>query len=201
LPEQFTGFPDQVLESYRQLFDVRSLWIERAAFDVKRLNILQLNKQSIMSSMNNKVVGPHIQIKCTHCKKSVSGGSNNPSATYTKSRTQHQQRRTIRCCPNTACKNPLPRCSLCLFNLGTPSQYSPSKPVIRQTRNRLTDNRSLNTKENPTDKWFVWCQGCGHGGHAQHMQDWFNEHKQCPVPNCNCRCSILDNPGNIEPPL
>ena len=39
------------------LSDVRSLWIERAAFDVKRLNILQLNKQSIINVMNNKVSG------------------------------------------------------------------------------------------------------------------------------------------------
>ena len=23
------------------------------------------------------------------------------------------------------------------------------------------------------EQWFTWCQSCRHGGHAQHMVDWF----------------------------
>ncbi|GAB1601164.1 GATOR complex protein WDR24 isoform X2 [Argonauta hians] len=32
----------------------------------------------------------------------------------------------------------------------------------------------------PAKHLFVWCQGCGHGGHLQHIMDWFRENKQCP---------------------
>lgn len=28
---------------------------------------------------------------------------------------------------------------------------------------------------------YVWCQGCAHGGHINHMREWFNGNRQCPV--------------------
>nr|XP_027201806.1 GATOR complex protein WDR59-like [Dermatophagoides pteronyssinus] len=31
------------------------------------------------------------------------------------------------------------------------------------------------------------CMKCGHGGHAKHMNDWFQEHDQCPS-GCGCVC-------------
>ena len=39
--------------------------------------------------------------------------------------------------------------------------------------------------------WMVWCQTCRHGGHAEHMSEWFKHHDECPVSGCNCRCSKL----------
>ncbi|KAJ2170523.1 hypothetical protein EV181_007943, partial [Coemansia sp. RSA 532] len=29
---------------------------------------------------------------------------------------------------------------------------------------------------------FVWCKGCGHGGHAEHLWEWFDGmgQEQCP---------------------
>lgn len=27
---------------------------------------------------------------------------------------------------------------------------------------------------------YAWCQGCAHGGHVQHMRDWFANHSKCP---------------------
>ena len=38
----------------------------------------------------------------------------------------------------------------------------------------------------------VWCQTCRHGGHAQHLEEWFAQHDVCPVADCNCRCALLD---------
>ncbi|GIY55612.1 hypothetical protein CDAR_409361 [Caerostris darwini] len=35
----------------------------------------------------------------------------------------------------------------------------------------------------------VWCQGCAHGGHLRHMQDWFKENKQCPT-GCGHLCEF-----------
>jgi WD40 repeat protein len=42
---------------------------------------------------------------------------------------------------------------------------------------------------------YVWCQGCGHGGHADHMDEWFrvNKNPRCPS-GCGHVCDII--PGN-----
>eukprot|EP00095_Tigriopus_kingsejongensis_P009251 maker-scaffold922_size80897-snap-gene-0.17 protein:Tk09251 transcript:maker-scaffold922_size80897-snap-gene-0.17-mRNA-1 annotation:"hypothetical protein D910_02335" len=34
---------------------------------------------------------------------------------------------------------------------------------------------------------FAWCQGCGHGGHANHLRIWYNENKLCPT-GCGHAC-------------
>lgn len=34
---------------------------------------------------------------------------------------------------------------------------------------------------------YVWCQGCSHGGHLMHMQEWFSKNKQCPT-GCGHLC-------------
>ena len=41
--------------------------------------------------------------------------------------------------------------------------------------------------------WMVWCQSCRHGGHADHMREWFERHDECPVSGCSCRCSLRDS--------
>jgi len=33
------------------------------------------------------------------------------------------------------------------------------------------------------------CPRCGHGGHADHVRAWFNQHTQCPV-GCGCNCVV-----------
>lgn len=33
----------------------------------------------------------------------------------------------------------------------------------------------------------VWCQGCGHGGHAKHMVEWFRTETTCPT-GCLHKC-------------
>ncbi|XP_074645024.1 GATOR2 complex protein WDR59-like isoform X3 [Tubulanus polymorphus] len=37
-----------------------------------------------------------------------------------------------------------------------------------------------------------FCLACGHGGHAEHMKDWFIKHTICPT-GCGCNC-LKDNP-------
>jgi hypothetical protein len=51
------------------------------------------------------------------------------------------------------------------------------------------DQRKLNASH----MWFTWCQTCRHGGHAKHMLEWFEEHTECPVNNCDCNCMSLDS--------
>jgi len=34
---------------------------------------------------------------------------------------------------------------------------------------------------------YIWCQGCAHGGHINHMREWFNNNRQCPT-GCGHLC-------------
>ncbi|XP_050555129.1 LOW QUALITY PROTEIN: GATOR complex protein WDR24 [Spodoptera frugiperda] len=36
---------------------------------------------------------------------------------------------------------------------------------------------------------YAWCQGCGHGGHLQHMRAWLQRHQLCPA-GCAHRCQL-----------
>lgn len=36
---------------------------------------------------------------------------------------------------------------------------------------------------------IVWCQKCKHGGHFEHIMDWFTTETRCPVSECDCNCS------------
>lgn len=38
----------------------------------------------------------------------------------------------------------------------------------------------------PVRGLYAWCQGCAHGGHLQHMQQWFENHSKCP--KCGHMC-------------
>jgi len=35
---------------------------------------------------------------------------------------------------------------------------------------------------------FAWCQGCGHGGHLAHLEEWFQQHNLCPL-GCGHTCN------------
>ncbi|KAJ1919404.1 SEA (Seh1-associated) complex subunit [Mycoemilia scoparia] len=43
----------------------------------------------------------------------------------------------------------------------------------------------------PVKGRYIWCQGCGHGGHAQHINEWFSEHRNevCPA-GCGHQCQF-----------
>lgn len=44
----------------------------------------------------------------------------------------------------------------------------------------------------PFSRWFSWCQTCRHGGHTEHLAEWFELHSECPVASCSCKCFALD---------
>ena len=39
----------------------------------------------------------------------------------------------------------------------------------------------------PVQGLYAWCQGCGHGGHLDHISEWLKENKKCPF-GCGHRC-------------
>lgn len=48
----------------------------------------------------------------------------------------------------------------------------------------------MNIKDNEQyDKSnVIWCMNCRHGGHVDHMKEWFEELTVCPNSSCNCIC-------------
>jgi len=37
---------------------------------------------------------------------------------------------------------------------------------------------------------YVWCQGCGHAGHLEHMNEWFKTETECPT-GCGHKCDLI----------
>lgn len=65
-------------------------------------------------------------------------------------------------CPS--CRKPLPRCSLCLLHMGT---------TLNAGLSGDGGLESIGWQSKPFSKWFSWCQTCRHGGHTEHLMQWF----------------------------
>ncbi|KAJ2771193.1 SEA (Seh1-associated) complex subunit [Coemansia nantahalensis] len=43
----------------------------------------------------------------------------------------------------------------------------------------------------PVQGRYIWCKGCGHGGHAEHIREWFEELGQRSCPSgCGHSCQL-----------
>jgi len=49
----------------------------------------------------------------------------------------------------------------------------------------------------PVKGLFVWCPGCGHGGHLEHAVEWFKQKEMCPT-GCGHRCNFLQS-SSVSP--
>lgn len=61
--------------------------------------------------------------------------------------------------------------------------------------NQITNSspgNDVKCKVAPLHDWFSWCQSCRHGGHLEHMNQWFDQHDECPVTGCTCHCDAKD---------
>jgi hypothetical protein len=97
----------------------------------------------------------------------------------------------VTACPS--CKKALPRCALCLQHLGCPNPAD--LPDLSSLGSLPASPAEADFTPSPSSAfchWMVWCQTCRHGGHAQHLEEWFELHDVCPVADCDCRCSLLD---------
>ena len=79
------------------------------------------------------------------------------------------QRHTTRFQSCPACKKPTPRCSICLVNMGSHSGYLTGMPSMLPDPSK----KRLGIKVTPFSNFFVWCQVCRHGGHAEHIEGNF----------------------------
>ncbi|RWS17041.1 WD repeat-containing protein mio-like protein [Dinothrombium tinctorium] len=176
------------VEKYRELLDCWCLWHKRALFDIewyKKLPSKLSPPQQLFAS-------------CNFCQQSVSSNYRLIGSSRSGQRSTYEQQQfgrvsvsaatnktRIQSCPS--CRKPLPRCALCLTQLGTPAG------VYWRGRKSDDENETIERKLSPFPSWFTFCQTCRHGGHSKHMIDWFREHIECPVSGCNCKCMSLDS--------
>ncbi|CAG8544079.1 7759_t:CDS:2 [Scutellospora calospora] len=149
----------------------------RALFDIARGKHMG---SSISSAAEN--IPPQVYVRCTFCSQSIAhnlcipGKNRRVTLPLLAQGAMYPKQKTT-CCP--VCSKSLPRCSICLLNLGTPTD---------NLREAIAKNLSSNDRPSGFDLWFTWCQSCRHGGHALHMSQWFEKHKICPVSECPCEC-------------
>ena len=43
----------------------------------------------------------------------------------------------------------------------------------------------------PVVGMYVWCPGCGHGGHLEHALQWFGASQEMCPTGCGHRCNRL----------
>ncbi|XP_077978834.1 GATOR2 complex protein MIOS-B-like [Glandiceps talaboti] len=169
------------MDCYRSLLDRWRLWHERAKFDIYRSQCDQSSRPS-----------QQVFISCNFCGKSIASnmltGSSRARLMTAGFGAGMSNKSKISSCPG--CRKPLPRCALCLINMGTPST-PPSTTKTHETQD------SASYKRSQFNNWFTWCQTCRHGGHSVHMTQWFKKHRECPVTNCHCKCMTLDGVSTV----
>jgi len=174
-----------------------------------------------------QILRPQVYARCNYCQQGLSlpqliqsqqqGKDSKIAGTrgtsFGTSSKKEVQNIRLSGCPS--CKRPLPRCCLCLSYLDVAPPFLGKKIDKTQkqaAKGRVTfaDDEEIESHSTPTDKrfdstsmnpfgnWFTWCQRCRHGGHAQHMSDWFQTHTTCPVTDCDCKCGSLDSSGGIS---
>ncbi|XP_002014889.2 GATOR complex protein MIOS [Drosophila persimilis] len=156
------------ISSYLDYLNSWGLWEKRAELDIKIEGI----RASARSSRT-------VYLSCNFCGKPVS----NALLDEPRPRSTTTSTNRLSSCPS--CRKPLPRCSLCLMHMGTMINMSNG-----ETLSTTPEVQGWQTK--PFSKWFSWCQTCRHGGHTEHIMQWFKQNSECPVSCCNCRCFDMD---------
>ncbi|CAJ0758172.1 7472_t:CDS:10 [Entrophospora sp. SA101] len=161
------------VENYRLLLDKWQMFHERARFDIARGK----HMTSATSSAAD-IVPPQVYVRCNACGQSIAHALWIPGMRrLTLSNSPHSgiggSERKSTSCPG--CRRPLPRCSICLLSLGTPTDRLRDAIETKQQNNFSSD------KPIGFGLWFTWCQSCRHGGHTLHMLQWFQKHRICPV--------------------
>ncbi|KPM02469.1 hypothetical protein QR98_0008830 [Sarcoptes scabiei] len=187
------------IDTYKQLLDCWRLWNVRAQFDLRWFESLNHSEEPRQQ----------IFIVCNYCRSPISAystsnepttSSNVPSSNksplshpstmhpYNRATTSSSSSSRMRICSCSNCGKTLPRCSLCLTQLGTPAgtYWRPGLMADKSSR-----------KQSPFSALFTWCQTCRHGGHSIHLLEWFMENNYCPVAGCKCKCMCLD--ANARP--
>ena len=211
--------PCQWLAAYRDLLNVWQLHHMRCRLDIAiAARLRQTSAISVgggaapaaaaAAAAAASISMPPIQVaaKCKFCNAALTtggggGGGGTPRSAQPPMMLARAAESTLRrvatkpnACPK--CKKPLPRCAVCLQHIGCPdpTDTPPAAVVACAAAAAPTSDapRVWKASSSTFSHWTVWCQSCGHGGHADHMQQWFERHTECPVWDCKCRCKLRD---------
>ncbi|XP_052753330.1 GATOR complex protein MIOS-B isoform X3 [Galleria mellonella] len=165
------------LDSYRCLLDSWKLWWARCALDTWVSGALSAAGGAAGAAGVGGAGGAAAAaaggacVACSYCGKAVAAAAAaRPRQAFARLAPAAAKLKQLAACPH--CRKPLPRCAVCALHLGgaAPAAFA---------------------------GWFSWCVACRHGGHAAHLLHWFQEHSECPVSSCSCRCSTLDPPDRF----
>jgi len=207
---QDCSYVQEWIEGYRLLLDQLQMWNERAEFDIYRNHSLSNlrrhfyeNKSNLNSSQQNFCIFCQTSLDPTQLSSSSSStttstniSTTNPIRSYHRSSQQilnrtststtnsnysstHQSNDILTICGK--CRQILPRCSICMMSLTT---YIEDASFIYDSH---PDKSNLMSSQ-----WFTWCRLCRHGGHAEHLSNWFTINDKCPVAKCLCHCTLID---------
>jgi len=157
----FDARAERWILAYRKLLDQWKLYSARAKFDIARGSRMRQTQATLKMAgrLDSTAFVFHPARQFVRCNFCNLTVSSTTSAL---NKTKRRGKATT--CPS--CSKGFPRCSICLDNLAIPELDSDIRPVA-----------------------WTWCSMCRHGGHASHLQEWFESgQKHCPVPSCSCAC-------------
>ena len=103
---------------------------------------------------------------------------------------QKEGKEIINYCNNPKCTKPLPVCCICLQPIEVEHEIINPKNAKQYMTNNASSNALIvkDQSENIESINIIWCLKCRHGGHYEHIQDWFKDLTICPNSNCDCVC-------------
>lgn len=174
---------NRFIKAYEEFLNVQGCWNLRANFAIKRGELkrfIQTAGREITPGEELKQISPgkktndifRLRARCGFCGQTFDYSSTEETASNVPAIPTEQK--IIRVCPK--CRNQLPKCSICLGSFGLLNPF-------------LMKSNGIKGPIKFPENFFAWCQRCRHGGHLNHIEEWFTSHTECPVSECTCCCN------------
>ena len=162
-------------ESYRCQLNRWRLWVQRARFDMQSTKL----STEFAGEKVSKPIPSQVTLRCYNCNEALQRDQSASTALLSAAQQTSifGDTRTSTVCPK--CRAHLPRCAICDHWLGMPDRG------YNQGGNATGHDAAF-------DKHLEVCVTCGHMYHRGHATEWFKGHKECPAPDCECCCDMLD---------
>jgi len=182
---------DKFIKEYEYFLNKMHCWEMRAQFSIRQNVAKNEYKDRIISNINEEqktaVVSKRsiksLRARCGFCGQNFDKQSIEELASTLN--TVQTEQKLLNVC--LKCRNQLPRCAICLQSLGILNPF-----MSKSGPQSLKPESVINLERPDQEHFFVWCQKCRHGGHLEHIEEWFSTHVECPVSECKCKCSIIE---------
>lgn len=146
------------------------------------------NKPHMNNQEVNNEASVEFEMMCIFCNSKVQKNEriqqqtfiNNPNNQFS-----HEGKEIISYCNNSKCNRPLPSCCICLQSIEVQNEVVSLKP--NQVKNEIHEN-DFGKNESSQPAKLIWCLKCRHGGHYEHLIDWFMDLTICSNSTCDCIC-------------